>query len=683
MSRHLLNGAKPWYNGTRFQESIIHTRNWNRAGANLNTRQRIRPIPAGAWFVPVLFILSALGFVPGPACADGVSFGETLMFEEVSQTVVITCGQDREIMLLATGFQSDVPVENQVWIVPIFSQTPPVVEAVKDGFFDSFDWLLDSSAMAVFPDFVFRGRVIVHEKKELGIYDLAVLEPDSVVSLVSWLNKNGYAVPESIHPLLSEYIQKGAYFIANRIDLANVFSRELDILKNDNPGFSEAKRTEQAFISLSFHNKLKIELFYMTNSITYNDSAFGKVFTEYDLKELRELDGITQRDIKNENEKSKAYHDLLSAANSKYHHNFMDNDFAGYTKSADYSQSPAYAYLTNQEFADLANAYQDYRDARDKTAASSQEARDRRNQLAVKIEPFERLGETLAREISTPIKITFKPEECFFPLRISSGAPESPMLIAAAVYGQGPLEDRNGVLSMNWETWSNGVYTGDRFVPITPGTNYFKTLFEPGELDEFDTISLIVMNAVPSQLTDDAVFTAADVQIEEQVQVTGEAAGEQTSEQAAEEQDAFYYELVQGYNLIGNPFAESLCAADLGVSNHLFYVYDPADNPVWHTSECLAPCEAGFIKLETQGERMSIAQKPFVDQAGCETAFQGKAGWRLVARPEFFPSARIGAGPFNFSTTDFTGRRGQGAGYSATTSVQIGSGYWVFFQGDE
>ncbi|MEZ6191960.1 MAG: DUF2330 domain-containing protein [Phycisphaerales bacterium] len=59
--------------------------------------------------------------------------------------------------------------------------------------------------------------VEVLQEATIGDYDVAVLSADESESLVSWLNGNGYHVPDTIEPVAKAYIDEDWYFTAVRL----------------------------------------------------------------------------------------------------------------------------------------------------------------------------------------------------------------------------------------------------------------------------------------------------------------------------------------------------------------------------------------------------------------------------------------------------------------------------------
>lgn len=63
------------------------------------------------------------------------------------------------------------------------------------------------------------GGVTVWEQFDLGEYTVFVLSAEGSEGLSGWLDDNGFTVPDSTGPVLQEYIDRGDYFLALRVDL--------------------------------------------------------------------------------------------------------------------------------------------------------------------------------------------------------------------------------------------------------------------------------------------------------------------------------------------------------------------------------------------------------------------------------------------------------------------------------
>jgi hypothetical protein len=63
------------------------------------------------------------------------------------------------------------------------------------------------------------GGVVVEDQFDLGEYTVYVLSAEGADGLSAWLDNNGFSVPDTTAPVLQEYIDRGDYFLALRVDL--------------------------------------------------------------------------------------------------------------------------------------------------------------------------------------------------------------------------------------------------------------------------------------------------------------------------------------------------------------------------------------------------------------------------------------------------------------------------------
>lgn len=63
--------------------------------------------------------------------------------------------------------------------------------------------------------------VSVVSKAVVGPYDTVVLQADGSEALLTWLQDNGYDLPDDLSPKLDPYVQGGAYFVALRLTKGN------------------------------------------------------------------------------------------------------------------------------------------------------------------------------------------------------------------------------------------------------------------------------------------------------------------------------------------------------------------------------------------------------------------------------------------------------------------------------
>ena len=95
---------------------------------------------------------------------------------------------------------------------------PRLVEYVCEDFarYESADDTGDSIILGG-DDGGFDDGVEVEAEYIVGEYDIVVLSAEQSSSLLTWLDDNGYAVPETSRVMLQEYIDSGMYFLAAKI----------------------------------------------------------------------------------------------------------------------------------------------------------------------------------------------------------------------------------------------------------------------------------------------------------------------------------------------------------------------------------------------------------------------------------------------------------------------------------
>jgi hypothetical protein len=519
------------------------------------------------------------------AWADGISLGEYIVYYEKSQMSVISCSNFGETMYLSTTFDSDTAFNKQVWIVPIFSESPPSVDIADEQIFQdlsgfltgkntSFDFgmgSLDASAESV----------EVFQQNEIGVYDLAVIKAESTDDLVSWLSSNGYTVPDHIKSLLEKYISSGMYFVANKIDLKNQYGNVIETIETIEPGFEAM--------------------------VIYD-------MEEYVWNLLNTITGEVEADI------------------------------------SDYKTSTARYFLSEDDFAFLRNSYTAHR-LNDYSSFSA----DFKNKLAELSGLEDTLGDISYTGFSTPIKITFNPQTCFFPLYISSGSPDNRMYIVVAVIGGDEVYDASGILKSEL-VYSNNADPIKLSFQFDPATNPLATYFDKNEMLDANNLTVFLNYTTPSELTDDAFF----------LPVGGIP-------------DTVSFRFSKGFSPVGNPFSSDLCSSNLSAfsGDKAFWVYDPDSTQKWIHKDCLAPCEAGLVHstnthLDTLNFNFDNSGYTYADADTCRSTFAGKTGWRLVAIPSLLNQDQIAVGPFESQYSS--------GGYQKIQFEIPGKGYWVFLQ---
>lgn len=168
--------------------------------------------------------LLMFSLIPRLVLADGGVFIDyaDLMVSLPSQKAAIAWDGKIETLILFTKIGVD-NLTNMAWIVPLPSKAKPEISEGDIQIFydlaDLFSWKRTAPGFWT----AFEAPEVI-EFKKVDIYDITTLKATNATALVSWLNENGYVVPESTIPILQEYCdQQEFYFIANKINLANKY----------------------------------------------------------------------------------------------------------------------------------------------------------------------------------------------------------------------------------------------------------------------------------------------------------------------------------------------------------------------------------------------------------------------------------------------------------------------------
>ncbi len=116
-----------------------------------------------------------------------------------------------------------------VWIIPVPSQ--PTVQRADGAVFQ--DLSRETASLAI--DYAYflgldmsawttsggiasgTGTGVVEWHDRIGDYDVALLRPVGGEDVIQWLNTNDFATPETIRPILEDYIRDGWWMVATRI----------------------------------------------------------------------------------------------------------------------------------------------------------------------------------------------------------------------------------------------------------------------------------------------------------------------------------------------------------------------------------------------------------------------------------------------------------------------------------
>jgi len=164
-------------------------------------------------------------------------------------------------MIIFSRVQSE-DIANFVWVVPIQSSVKPEVTASDMELFRILTDYFEKARPEKRPpdgsdESLDRKYLEVLESKEVDIFDITILKANDAEELVQWLNQNGYRVPPEARAMFAKYIDRGSdYFIANRIDLKNLYGAVFDLLdarKRQGGEYIDIDRSEFSLIPHYLH----------------------------------------------------------------------------------------------------------------------------------------------------------------------------------------------------------------------------------------------------------------------------------------------------------------------------------------------------------------------------------------------------------------------------------------------
>jgi hypothetical protein len=176
------------------------------------------------------------------ARADGYVVAEPTPSSSImpDQKAVLIFHDGHEDLVISIGLElrSAQQLSDMAWIIPVPSL--PKVQVTDHPLFDELDRLST-------PEIVYTSEqrggfrlgtgaeappqpVEVLERKQVGVYDVAVLAGREGGALLDWLNIEGFTVPDGLLPAVDAYIAEGWTFVAMRIapnlEQDEVFSAE-------------------------------------------------------------------------------------------------------------------------------------------------------------------------------------------------------------------------------------------------------------------------------------------------------------------------------------------------------------------------------------------------------------------------------------------------------------------------
>ena len=185
----------------------------------------------GAWAVRAILFVAFGRLALLPALADGCfvfRWNKDIDIKEPTQKAIIVYDAGREDLLLQVKYEG--PLKEFGWLIPVPS-LPTVEKGSMQPFYElsqltqrqwgGFD---RAETMSAGTKGVQEETVKVIEVKTVGAYEVAVLSAQDAGSLERWLKAHDYSIPEGKAGIINEYIRKGWYFIAAKIDLDQAVS---------------------------------------------------------------------------------------------------------------------------------------------------------------------------------------------------------------------------------------------------------------------------------------------------------------------------------------------------------------------------------------------------------------------------------------------------------------------------
>ena len=173
-------------------------------------------------------VIAALLFAPLPLLADGLfvskwKWNKESDINEPNQKAIILYDAGREDMLLQVKFEGRVSEFG--WLIPV-----PTLPKIEKGSMEPFYELSPAtqerfgtskglSMLGALDAAAVRPAVEVIEIRTVGAYEVAILSASETGSLERWLKSHGYSIPAGKSEIVEDYVRKGWYFVAAKIEL--------------------------------------------------------------------------------------------------------------------------------------------------------------------------------------------------------------------------------------------------------------------------------------------------------------------------------------------------------------------------------------------------------------------------------------------------------------------------------
>jgi HEAT repeat protein len=207
--------------------------------------------------MPLALLAVGIQLFSVSAVADGCfvfRWDKKTDINEPNQKAIILYHAGREDLLLQVKYEG--AVDEFGWLIPVPS-LPTVERGSMEAFYE-LSQLTQRGFSAALGGFGMKGseaadtdgpsRVKVIQTKTVGAYQVSILAANDAAALETWLKENGYSIPggKREREVVDDYIRRGWFFVAAKIDLNGGTEFKLVPAKAQNPPASaETRRSVQ------------------------------------------------------------------------------------------------------------------------------------------------------------------------------------------------------------------------------------------------------------------------------------------------------------------------------------------------------------------------------------------------------------------------------------------------------
>ncbi|MFH1403542.1 MAG: DUF2330 domain-containing protein [Candidatus Altiarchaeota archaeon] len=180
------------------------------------------------------------------------------LFEPEQKAIIVDRGGTEELIIQVT-YKGDVA--DFAWVTPVPSY--PEVEKSDSKLFTELHYLTEPeyrrppnwSPLGIFNmgSASMSEGVNLHERKQVGLYDVSILSSDDPKALVSWLNDNNYSVSPKAEEVIGYYVDKNWFFIASRVNIEPEAVKLMESLKQIDSSINSADDARRVLVDNLVH----------------------------------------------------------------------------------------------------------------------------------------------------------------------------------------------------------------------------------------------------------------------------------------------------------------------------------------------------------------------------------------------------------------------------------------------